>query len=227
MKEMNIENIWDKHGTGLNNSLHLNHEALKNTEFKSSQLQLNRLAFRRLIEGVFFMLIFILLSAFIINNSTAPQYVISGAILGIFSLIGATGSFWEISLILRIDYSKPVTDLLTHIEKIKLFGLQILKLLLLSTPFYFAYIIIGFKVLFDYDIYSNGDAGWLIINLALTVVLIPVSIYFIKQLKINTKRTWVKKILADNGGKQIDAAIQFINEIDEYKKPDRKPITKQ
>ncbi len=222
MKEINIENIWDKHSTGLENSLHLDHEALKNTELKKSQLQLNRLAFRRLIEGGFFLLILILLSEFIINNSTVPQYVISGTILGIFSLVGAIGSLWQISLILRLDYSKSVTDLLIHIEKIKLFGLQILKLLLLSIPFYFAYIIIGFKVLFDYDIYSNADSGWLKANLALAVILIPVSIYFINQLRINTKRTWVRKILTDNGGKQIDAAIKFINEIDEYKRPDKK-----
>lgn len=221
MQEINIENIWNKHGMGLENSLHLNLETIKKAELKSGRKQLNRLAIRRLAEGVVFLLIIFLLSKFIVDNYTMPQYVISGAILGFFALAGAIGSFWQINLILNLDYSRPVTDLQIQIEKIKLFDLQFLKLMFLSVPFYFAYIIIGFKVLFNYDIFSNADHSWLITNLVITVILIPVSIYFINQLRIKSRHSWVRQIIADNGGKQIDAAIRFINEIEEYKKKNK------
>jgi hypothetical protein len=50
------------------------------------------------------------------------------------------------------------------------------------------------------------------------VLFVPLSLYIVKQLRINAKKNWVKKLLADNGGKQIDSAIRFINEIVEFKK---------
>jgi hypothetical protein len=139
-------------------------------------------------------------------------------ILGLFSIIGAIGNLWQIRLIFQLDYSIPVTDFLIQLEKLKLYSLQTLRLLFLSIPFYFAYVIVGFKVLFNFDIYSNANSVWMIWNIVLSLLLVPVSIYFVKQLKVCTRRNWVKKLIADNGGKQIDSAIQFINEIVEFKK---------
>lgn len=218
MEDIDFKNIWDKHSTNLQSNLQLNYTSLKNANFKSTRLQLNRLVIRRCLEGFVFLMLVTLLLNFIIKNTSEPQYVISGVILSIFSIIGAMGSLWQIGLIFRLDYLKPVTDFLMQLEKLKLYSLQTLRLLLLSIPFYFAYIIIGFKVLFNFDIYSNTNSGWLILNAFLSVLFVLFSIYIVKQLRVNAKRNWVKKLIADNGGKQIDAAIQLINEIVEYKK---------
>lgn len=218
MEDIDFKNIWDKHSTNLQSNLQLNYTSLKNANFKSTRLQLNRLVIRRCLEGFVFLMLVTLLLNFIIKNTSEPQYVISGVILSIFSIIGAMGSLWQIGLIFRLDYLKPVTDFLMQLEKLKLYSLQTLRLLLLSIPFYFAYIIIGFKVLFNFDIYSNTNSGWLIWNAVLSVLFVLFSIYIVKQLRVNAKRNWVKKLIADNGGKQIDAVIQLINEIVEYKK---------
>lgn len=218
MEDIDFKNIWDKHSTNLQSNLQLNYTSLKNANFKSTRLQLNRLVIRRCLEGFVFLMLVTLLLNFIIKNTSEPQYVISGVILSIFSIIGAMGSLWQIGLIFRFDYLKPVTDFLMQLEKLKLYSLQTLRLLLLSIPFYFAYIIIGFKVLFNFDIYGNTNSGWLIWNAVLSVLFVLFSIYIVKQLRVNAKRNWVKKLIADNGGKQIDTAIQLINEIVEYKK---------
>lgn len=218
MEDIDFKNIWGKHSTNLQSNLQLNYTSLKNANFKSTRLQLNRLVIRRCLEGFVFLMLVTLLLNFIIKNTSEPQYVISGVILSIFSIIGAMGSLWQIGLIFRLDYLKPVTDFLMQLEKLKLYSLQTLRLLLLSIPFYFAYIIIGFKVLFNFDIYSNTNSGWLIWNAFLSVLFVLFSIYIVKQLRVNAKRNWVKKLIADNGGKQIDAAIQLINETVEYKK---------
>jgi hypothetical protein len=42
-------------------------------------------------------------------------------------------------------------------------------------------------------------------------------LYLSRQLSVNAKSNRVKKLVADNGGKQIDSPIQFINEIVEYR----------
>lgn len=217
MDNIDLNSIWDRHGTNLQSELQLNYTTLKNTNFKSARLSLKRLLIRRCLEVLLFLIVTTLLINFIIANQE-PQYIISGFVLGLFTIIGALGSIWQLVLIIRLDYSKPVTLLLVQMEKLKIYSLQTLRLLILSFPFYFAYIIIGFKVLINFDIYSNADSPWLIWNVILSVILIPFSIYIYSQLRINTKRNWLKKFIADSGGKQIDAAFNFINEIAAYKK---------
>lgn len=217
MENFELNNIWEKHSTLLNSELQLNYATLKNTNFKSAHLNLKHLLIRRCLEALLFLFITTLLINFMIANKEL-QYLISGIVLGLFTIIGALGSIWQIVSILRLDYSKPVTLLLVQMEKLKIYSLQTLRLLILSFPFYFAYIIIGFKVLINFDIYSNADSPWLIWNVIFSVLLIPFSIYLYQQLRINTTRNWLKKFIADNGGKQIDAAFNFINEIAAYKK---------
>jgi len=217
MDNIYLNSIWDRHGTNLQSELQLNYTTLKNTNFKSARLSLKRLLIRRCLEVLLFLIITTLLINFIIANKE-PQYIISGFVLGLFTIIGALGGIWQLVLIIHLDYSKPVTLLLLQMEKLKIYSLQTLRLLILSFPFYFAYIIIGFKVLINFDIYSNADSPWLIWNTILCVLLIPFSIYLYSQLRINAKRNWLKKIIADSRGKQIAAAFNFINEIAAYKK---------
>ena len=218
MEDKDFRNIWNMHSSDLETNLEVDFASLKNANFKSTRLQLTQLIIRRFAEVLVFLFAFVLLVSFIINNNSEPQYVISGVILSVFSIIGVIGNARQLVLIFRLDYSKPVTDFLVQLEKLKVYSLQTLRLILPSIPFYFAYIVIGFKVLFGYDIYSYSNAGWLISNVVLSVLLVPFAIYIVSQLRVNAKRNWVKKMLADNGGKQIDSAIRFINEIVEYKK---------
>ena len=98
--------------------------------------------------------------------------------------------------------------------------MKTLRLFFISIPFYSAYIIIGYKVLFNYDIYGNANSNWVLWNLFLSILFVPFSIYVYKKLRLDAKSNWVKKLIADNGGKQIDSAIQFIDELVEYKKND-------
>lgn len=222
MEEKDFRNIWTKHNSNLETKLEVDFASLKNAKFKSTRAQLQYLTIRRSLEVLTFLLVTALLLSFIVNNNSEPQYVVSGAILTLFSFVGVVGNSRQLLLISRLDYTKPVTDFLVDLERLKIYSLQTLRLILLSTPFYFTYIVIGFKVLFNYDIYRNANAGWLIMNLVFSMLLVPLSIYVVKQLSVTAKRNWVKRMLADNGGKQIDSAIQFINEIVAYK---RNPAT--
>ena len=86
-----------------------------------------------------------------------------------FSFDRITGSIGQIILIIKIDYSKPVTTLQLQLERLKVYSLQTLRLLFLSIPFYFAYIIVGFKLLFKLDIYAHADSKWLLWNIILSI----------------------------------------------------------
>jgi hypothetical protein len=217
MEDTDIRNIWNNHSSNLQANLEVNFTSIKNSNFKSTRLQMSKLLFRRIAEGLVFLVIALLLLVFNIRNYTVPQYLISGVVLCLFSAVGAIGNIRQIVQIIRLDYSKPVTEFLIRLEKLRIYSLQTLKLLLLSVPFYFAYIVLGFKILFNYDIFSNTNSNWLLMNLFLSILFVPVAIYLYRQLRLSAKSNWVKKLIADNGGKQIDSAIQFINEVIDYR----------
>lgn len=63
----------------------------------------------------------------------------------------------------------------------------------------------------------HANSKWVLWNLYLCILLVPFMLYLSRQLSVNAKSNRVKKLVADNGGKQIDSPIQFINEIVEYR----------
>ncbi len=218
MKNDNLKNIWESYSSSLHNNLNVNLTQLQEKNVKKTRNALNGLLVRRAIESILFLLFAVLLLKFSIENISTTHYLLSGLILLTFCLIGLTGSILQIVLIFRLDYSQPITSFQTQLEKLKIYSLQTLRLIFLSIPFYFTYMIIGFKVLHDFDIFSNADSSWFVWNLALTIMFIPLALWLVKILNYKTRTKWVQKLIVDNGGKQIHSAIQFLNEIEEFEK---------
>ena len=219
MKKKDIKDIWKDYSTRLQTDLNVNHPAFKNENLKKTRLTLRKLIYRRAIESVLFLIIVKLFFSFALNNYPIPQYVLSGVIIGIFYLVGFIGSIGQIILIIKLDYSNPITALQLKLEKLKTHSLKTLRLFILQIPFAFlAYPIIGFKVFANFDIWTHGDSKWLILNIILSIVFIPFSVWIYKKFSYKTESKWVKNLITDNGGIQINSAIQFINEIEEFKK---------
>jgi len=184
---------------------------------KKAQSQINRLLITLSINLAIFIGLAAFLLNFIIENYPVIHFMIAGGILLCFVLLGILGSISQISQALNIDYTQSVTECQEQLEKLKAYNLQTLRLLFLSIPFYFAYIIIGFKVWMNVDIYSSGNTEWLMGNLILSILFIPLSIWIYRVLNYHNARSWVRRMIADNGGRQIQAALGFLNEIDELK----------
>ena len=218
MTKENIQNLWSDYSSELQEKLNTNTLSLPSTDAKTPKTILNGLLIRRILESLLFLVFSGLLLRFSIENNSTIYYVLSGLILMIFCLVGLTGSLMQIILILRLDFSKPITSFQAQLEKLKIYSLQTLRLIFLSIPFYSAYMVIGFKALYDFDILANADSNWLIWNIILTILFIPFSIWLYKILNYKTKKRWVKKLIVDNGGKQIHSAIQFLHEIEEFEK---------
>ena len=218
MKNDNLKNIWESYSSSLHNNLNINLNQLQEKNVKKTRNALNGLLLRRTIESMLFLLFAVLLLKFSIENTSTIHYLFSGLILMTFCLIGLIGSILQIVLIFRLDYSQPITSFQTQLEKLKIYSLQTLRLIFLSIPFYITYMIIGFKVLYDFDIFSNADSSWFLWNLALAILFIPLTLWLVKILNYKTRTKWVQKLIIDNGGKQIHSAIQFLNEIEEFEK---------
>ena len=215
MEEQDLQNIWKKYEEKLANNMDLDSMSIQN--IKRARSVLDRLMFRRLLEASFWGFFLFWLLKFIIANFPTPQFVISGGVLVVFGIIGFIGCLWEIFLIQGMNYTASIVGFQEQLEKLKITSLRLLRMMFLSAPIYMAYIIIGFKVILDVDIYAIGDLDWWVYNIILSIGLIPLSIWFYQQMSYKSKRRWVKKLIRDNGGKQIYAAMEFLSDIEGFK----------
>jgi hypothetical protein len=91
---------------------------------------------------------------YIAAGFTFSAPIISAFILTVFAIIGLAGNIGQIVLISNIDYSKPISQLQTDFYRVCAHKLQLTKLLLVSVPFYLAYVFIGFDLFFGIDLYQ-------------------------------------------------------------------------
>lgn len=217
MKIQDVENTWTGYNRKLDSGINLNAEALHRMQFGKARSTLLKLLVRRIIESAVFVLLIVLLLKFILANYPVVEYVVAGLVLAVFAIIGLVGGLRQILLIRKLDYSTPVTAFQAEMEKLKAYSLQTLKLLFLSVPFYFAYLIIGFKSLFGMDVFLAAEPKWLVANLCLSIVLVPVSIWFVGRLDYRSGSNWVKRLIRDNGGREIHASLDFLSELEKFR----------
>lgn len=214
-----LKSIWSRYDKKLDKNLKLNIRVIKELNLDKTKSNLHRLMVLRMAELLFCLMIVISLGDFIGSHIWDPQFAIPAFILNVFAIIGLAGSIGQIALIGQIDYSDSITSIQRKIEKIQSHMLMMLKLLILSLPFYIAYIILGFKLFFDIDAYAHFDHNWWVANIIFSVALVPLAMWIYRKLSFkNDDHSLIRKLIDGTGGKQITAAAHFLYEIEEFEK---------
>lgn len=218
MEEKDIKKSWKNYGEELQVDAPLQLSLVEEVKVMKAKIELSQLQWRRGIEAALFFICFAFLVHFIGMHFPVWHFMAAAGVLAIFALIGLVGCIVEMALIARLDYSTPVTAFQHQLQRIKAYDLQILRLIFLSIPFYFAYIIIGFEAFLGVDIYANGNKAWLIGNGIISLALIPASIWLYRKLSYQAEINWVRSLIVQNGGKQIQSALAFLGEIEDFTK---------
>jgi hypothetical protein len=216
-----LKNLWSDCHKKLDRNLRLNCTILKEINLNKMKSKMRRLITFRAAEALCFLVIVIALWSFIAANLSLSAPIISAFILTIFGTIGLAGSIGQIILIGAIDYSNSVILIQKQLGRIKSHGIQALKLIMLSIPFYMSYIFLGSKLLFKIDLYASADRNWLILNIIISLCLIIPTLCLYRELGTKaTTHNWVKRLISDSGGKEITAAVEFLGEIETFENED-------
>jgi len=212
-----LQTIWSDYDKKLDKSLQFNLRIFHELNFGKTKARMRNLMIIRILEAVCFLIIVVALWKFIAVNFFISAPTISAFILSVFSIIGFAGSISQIALMGMIDYAGPVTHIQKQLATIKSHSVQLLRLLILSIPFYMSYTFLGFKVIFDIDLYPVADPKWLIIEMVISIGLIIPTLWLYRELGLKPiKRAWIKQVIENSGGKQIMAAVELLNEIKKF-----------
>lgn len=218
MEDKSLKHIWKAYDAQLQRNMDINLKIFQDLQLMKTKSSLKNLRNKLVREMFFFVGILTLITDFIATHYPTPQFVGAGLAVGVFFMLGIIGSIGQLFILASLDYSQPITFFQQQLTHLKSYQLRILRGIFLTVPLYFAYIIIGFKVLFDVDIVAEGDTLWLWSQIMISVLFIPLSIWIVRNLRYDTSYKWMKKLILNSGGKQVQSALIFLGEIDELKR---------
>ena len=158
---MNLEqmqSMWQVHSEKLDESMSLNKKLLQKIQAEGNKSELNRLILTRAIEGIVFFCIVLSLGTYMASSWSLTAPVVSAFVLNVFAIVGLAGSIGQIALLSKIDFSKPMKETLNDLIAVRTHSLNVFKLLILSAPFYMAYVFLGYDLFFGVDLFSLMSA---------------------------------------------------------------------
>ena len=211
----NIKNTWQQQNSVNESVITINQSLLSETKVNNQMKELNTMKWARIIESAAFFFIIVLLGQYIANNFSVSAPSISALVLSVFSIAGLAGNIGQIVHIAKVDYAKPISQLQKDVYRLCSHKLQLTKLLLMSAPFYMAYVFIGFDVLFEIDLYAHLEQHMVwFYSVSSLLLLIITSCVLAKLNYTNIKAPWVKRTIAFIVGERLVNMAQFINNID-------------
>ncbi|NBC04628.1 MAG: hypothetical protein GVY20_13100 [Bacteroidetes bacterium] len=214
----NLQQTWNRFEKKLDQNRQLNLYLLRKVNLEKTKSKLSSLIWQQALTIIFYLIAgswFIYFSAFHWGNWTS---MFSGGILAVWSFIATASAIYQLQLILNLDYSKPVIQLQKKLMTLKTSIIRNLRLAGWVLPFYMAFVVVGFQVLFGVDIIHEMEPQVLVWNGIFSVTLIFVSLWIHKKLSPkNADKDWLNWLIQGSGS-QVNEALEFLKEIDEFEK---------
>mgnify|MGYP000333147909 CR=1 FL=1 len=183
---MNLEqmqSMWQAHSEKLDESMSLNKKLLQKIQAEGNKSELNKLILTRAIEGIVFFCIVLSLGAYMASSWSLTAPVVSAFVLNVFAIVGLAGSIGQIALLSKIDFSKPMKETLNDLIAVRTHSLNVFKLLILSAPFYMAYVFLGYDLFFGVDLFSLMSADTAIRFSVVAVIFGALAVLLVHKLK--------------------------------------------
>jgi|TARA_B110001452_G_scaffold264083_1_gene266494 hypothetical protein len=214
-----LKKMLAAYDTKLDEKLSLNVASLKSINLDKSEKSTQSILKYRIIEIVIFSLLAMFIGNYIATNWSQTHLAMSGIIVGVFTLIALSGSIGQVALLQQIDFAKPIVDIRKKIELVNTHGLLFIKLMLLSTPIWWSYVVVGSDYLFNIDLYNNMDSDFVLKYLMVNSLLIIPMIWFLNKLTYkNLNVKWVRKTIGFFVGTKTMKALDFLKDIEEFER---------
>lgn len=213
-----MKHAWSEHAVKLDRVLKLNLQALESLQMDKSRSALSRYKAYRVFEMIAGIIFAGLLGVYLVHRLTVPTLAFPALILGAFAIAGIAGCVRQLVLLNQISFADPVTSIQAKLETVKLHMLETTRLMILSLPFYFAYITIGFDLLLGTNILVQGERAYIYANVVVSMAFLLPTIWLFRNLNFrNAGNPVIRLFINGAGGKQLLAATDFLNQIEEFK----------
>jgi hypothetical protein len=221
-----IKSMWRTYDTKLDKALKLNLHCIQLLQTQKMKSKLTPLLWQRAFEIILHSIAIFLLFAFLYKNFFQFPYAASAIILIAFYAIAFINSLKQLIIIKRMDYSNDVVTIQSSLVMLETHIVNYARLVVLCIPAFLAFPVViskaiidlNLKAFADFNIITQSHGSWWTAQLAATIVLIPLCIWFYMQVSYkNVHKKWVKDFIQKSSGRRVRKAIEFINELESLK----------
>ena len=226
MEDSELKKLWQSYDQKLEEAKLLNMQSwalnLQSFEMMQSHKAKSRLAslrWLRIIEMIIHIVTLFYLGSFLFKHFFEPWFAIAAVVLMLFFIVAFSNCIKQLVIIMQIKYSENILDIQQKLTLLQSHITDYIRLTFLCMPTYLAYPTIGFKALYGIDIITAFSRNWLISQIIFSLLLIPVCAWLYRQISYkNIHKKWVKYTIEKSAGSSVSEAMQFIREIEDFKK---------
>lgn len=219
MEATELKQLMKAYENKLDRSLQLNVSSLDKVSLATPKQSTNKVLRNRVFEVITFGILAIFIGWYIASNVSQTHLVVSGVIVHVFTLVALIGSIGQVVFLKQIDYSKPIIEIRTKIERVNAHELLFVKLIFLSAPVWWAYTIVAIDVFLGVDFFQYLETDFVSRYLVTNMLLILPLIWFFRILSYhNLHKKWVRKTLAIFTSAKTLEALNELKKLEEFEK---------
>ena len=221
MELQEIKDLWIQYDQKLEKQVQLNMHLLRKVELEKTRSALRKTATDPIFSLIFGALMFIALMPFTMNHINLLPYAVPALALGLYAVLLVIDSAYRLSIIKKIDYEGPITEIQSHVEKLRIHNLRYTLSLNLSWAILWFFIpIIILKGLGGFDFYGLYH-GWIVWNLVFCatfgVGLIALVIWLARRYTTDQiTQPWLKNLMNNLAGHSLAKARASLQEIEDF-----------
>jgi hypothetical protein len=212
MEPDELKNIWHAHEEKLEKSLILNRKMIEEIQTRKAVSKLNSFLISQWI-GIVAGIVWVLFLGFLVYHLLGYLYFsISAGMIMLFTSLAIFVYIKHVVIIGRINIGGSITETQRKLASVQASLINVGRLMFLQTPFYCTFFISDKLV-------KHGGATFWTIEIVVTAFFTFLSIWLYRSLTSkNMYKKWVRKMIDGLGAKSVRKAMEFVNEIDEFRK---------
>lgn len=218
MENIELIHIWKAQNEKIEKTLAINNILLKevvNNKAKNSLKSLVRLKTAGIVSFIIYLLLLGYALTYAIGHySSAWNYfIISIGAIFLINVKGLTDYIKHLSWTKNINYNGSVLEIQSQLSRLQLSIINHAKIMCLQFPFFTTF------YLTNLWFPQNVGLGYILFQIVLTGSFVALSVWLYRQHTLeNLQKKWFRKMIAGSGGKPVMEAMEFYNEMEEFKK---------
>ncbi len=212
MNELDLKNAWQSYDRKLDRLLEVNFQQLKDIQSIKAESKIN--SFKK--GHIFVMLLGVawvwFLSFLVYHTKDNPYFTISVGLIILFNVFAVVLYLRHIIILSSINIADSIIETQRKLAKVYTSYVQVGRVLLLQTPLYCTW-------WYTEELVQHGGFIFWAIQVVIVTLFTAIAIYLFRKLSLKNKSGhWVKRTDKFFGAEKLQNAIDFLNEIQKFKK---------
>jgi hypothetical protein len=208
-----FQEIWKAYDRKLEKSLQLNLHLLKEVQSQKARSALRSFIAGRVIVIVIGILYLVMLGFAFWWVRTQPVMAVSFAVFILCTVIAIGEYIREIGVIPGISYGDNIVDTQAKLAGIQSGIVRSLRISWLQLPFWATFFVSN-------ELLRKGGRVFFMVEVPIVLVLTILAVILFKNITIENaqKKKWVNAMIRSTGIKSVSRAMDFMKEIEDFKK---------